>query len=76
MPLPLWHTNDPYYVNETQQHWYDLPKNLKPWQDPNPDLLLPGLDAVSTAPQRQGMKSVLFRRQTNCTKSTFKGSFH
>jgi hypothetical protein len=31
-----------------------FPKNLIPWRDSNPGLLVPEADAMSTAPRRQG----------------------
>jgi hypothetical protein len=39
----------------TQQHCYVSLKNLLPWQDSNPGLLVLEVDAISTAPHRQGM---------------------
>jgi hypothetical protein len=43
----------------TQQHCYVFPKNLIPWRDLNPGLLVPEADAMSTAPRRQGNKTLL-----------------
>jgi hypothetical protein len=38
----------------TQRHCYVFLKNLIPWWDSNPGLLVPEADAMSTAPRRQG----------------------
>jgi hypothetical protein len=46
----------------TQQHCYVFPKNLIPWRDLNPGLLVPEADAMSTAPRRQGNKTLLLKR--------------
>jgi hypothetical protein len=46
----------------TQQHCYVcFPKNLIPWRDSSPGLLVPEADAMSTAPQRHGMDNVLVK---------------
>jgi hypothetical protein len=37
-----------------QQHCYVFPKNLIPWRDLNPGLLVPEADAMSTEPRHQG----------------------
>jgi hypothetical protein len=34
----------------TQQHCYVFPKNLIPWWDLNPGLLVPKVDAMSSTP--------------------------
>jgi hypothetical protein len=38
----------------TQQYYYASLKNLIPWRDANPGLLVPEADAMSSAPRRQG----------------------
>jgi hypothetical protein len=43
----------------TQQHCYVSLKNLIPWRDLNPGLLVPESDVMSTPPRRQG-KSQIF----------------
>jgi hypothetical protein len=51
-----------YFQNTNNEHQVILkttallcfPKNLIPWQDSNPGLLVPEADAMSTAPRRQG----------------------
>jgi hypothetical protein len=43
----------------TQQHCNVFPKNLIPWQDSNPGLLVPEADAMSTAPRRLRCSSYL-----------------
>jgi hypothetical protein len=35
-----------------------FPKNLTPWRDLNPGLLVPEADAMSTAPRRQGRSKI------------------
>jgi hypothetical protein len=41
----------------TQQHCYVSLKNLTPWRDSKPGLLVPEADAISTAPRHQGWPS-------------------
>jgi hypothetical protein len=51
----------------TQQHCYVcFPKNLIPWRDLNPGLLVPEADAMSTAPRRQGwtLNNLLYYKHT------------
>jgi hypothetical protein len=57
MPLFLLSTHKqciiikPFYTKQC------FPKNLMPWRDSNPGLLVPEVDAMSIAPRRQGNKS-------------------
>jgi hypothetical protein len=44
----------------TKQHCYVSLKNFLPWRDSNPGLLVPEVDAMSTAPRRQGQNPILF----------------
>jgi hypothetical protein len=44
-----------------QQHCC-FPKNLLPWWDSNPGLLVPEADEMSTAPRRQGKGKLLTNR--------------
>jgi hypothetical protein len=39
----------------TQQHCYVSPKNLIPWRDSNPGLVVPEANAMSTATRHQGI---------------------
>jgi hypothetical protein len=45
---------------DTQQHCYGSLKNIIPWRDSNPGLLVPEADAMSTAPRRQGNMLTLY----------------
>jgi hypothetical protein len=53
---PFQYTNNAYQVILYTTALLCFPKNLKPWQDSNPVLLVPEADAMSTAPRRQWHK--------------------
>jgi hypothetical protein len=48
------HTNNAHQVILYTTALLYFPKNLIPWRDSNPGLLVPEADAMSTAPRRQG----------------------
>jgi hypothetical protein len=56
MPLFLLFNTQTMHIKSfyTQQHCYVFLKNLIPWRDSNPGLLVPEADTMSTAPRRQG----------------------
>jgi hypothetical protein len=60
-PMPLFvlsmHIIKSFY---TQQHCYGSLKNLIPWRDSNPGLLVPDTDAMTTAPRRQGVRGIFY----------------
>jgi hypothetical protein len=56
----------------TQQHCYVSLKNLIPWRDSNPGLLVPGADVMSTAPRRDKkvLQKTIYFQVKNCTNVT------
>jgi hypothetical protein len=57
MPLFLLSTHKQcslsHFIHKSTAMYVSL-KNLKPWWDSNPGLLIPEADAMSTVPRRQG----------------------
>jgi hypothetical protein len=57
MPLFLLSTHKQcilsHFINNSTATY--IPKNLIPWQDLNPGLLVPEADTMYTAPRRQGL---------------------
>jgi hypothetical protein len=51
-----------------QRHSYVFPKNLIPWRDSNPSLLVPEADAMSSAPRRQMHCLCVYLRKMKCFK--------
>jgi hypothetical protein len=61
---PFHHTNNANEVILYTTALLCFPKNLIPWWDSNPGLLVPEADAMSTAPRRQGFIFFLFVSRT------------
>jgi hypothetical protein len=55
------HTNNSYWVILYATALLCFPKNLTSWRDSKPGLLAPEVDAMSTAPRRQGILGKRFR---------------
>jgi hypothetical protein len=54
MPLFLLFKTPTMHIKPFYTALLCFPKNLTPWWDSNPGLLVPEADAMSTAPRRQG----------------------
>jgi hypothetical protein len=65
------HTNNVYQVIFYTTALLCFPKNLIPWRDSNPGLLVPEADAMSIAPRRQGGHTVFVALYISCQKSQF-----
>jgi hypothetical protein len=54
MPLFLLFNTPTMHIKSFYTALLCFPKNLTPWRDSNPGLLVPEADAMSTGPRRQG----------------------